>query len=482
MRAFVALTVLATLILTTLPGVPSPAILQPHPILSLVSSQHTELESTLSWLVANAYSNGSYGQYYEGQAAAAAYALWLNDSGSHNAASSYAYLAGQLNDSKSWFWGSFGEADVPGEVLFSIALGQHLNLIQNLPEISSRLLQFQQPNGGFEGFYGVPSTSVDTAMALWGLSIAGTIPPENRTSAVNYLLTLQNPDGSFSLASTITADPLSSLGPDPTSITALVILVLRDNGFNLGNPSILKALGFLAKAASNGFNGPGHIYAASLSILSFLQYDQPREAASALAYLRAQQNSDGGFADIIRSTPASNALDTGWAAVALQFGIIEGATTGGPVNRPPTARFSFNPEEPRNGTTVSFDAGSSMDSDGDSLSFAWTFGDGGSASGPVVTHVYTTSGVYTATLTVMDSGVNPEALLNTSWLNVTVQQSKAPARAAPSPSTPTSSAVIILALLAVAIVTVYLVVRSSKRKLVPKITVASPRPGAVFEA
>src|SRR6266571_3192207 len=96
MRAFVALTFLVILSLAALPGGPSPTISQPNPALASASSQHTEVESALSWLVADEYSNGSYGPYYEEQAAAAAYALWLNDSESHYAASSYAYLAGQL--------------------------------------------------------------------------------------------------------------------------------------------------------------------------------------------------------------------------------------------------------------------------------------------------------------------------------------------------------------------------------------------------
>ncbi len=452
--------------------------------LSPTPSQSSEVVSALNWLTAHEGSDGSYGLYLEGQTAAAAYALWLNDSESRYAASSYSYLAEQLKDPTNFLW---FESDIPGEVLFSLAITGHLGLIQNTPDVSSRLLNLQQVDGGFEGYYNLTTmhtvtSSVDTAMALLGLMNAQAMPNENRTAAVNYLLTLQNPDGSFNLTHNGAADPIYSLGPDTISITALVVLVLRDNGFSSASVVIQKSLGFLTKVALAGFNGQGHVYAAALSTLTFLQCYRPHEAAAALAYLATQQNGhDGSFRDVSRSS-GSNALDTGWAAVALQYGIIEGITTGGPVNRPPTAKFSFTPEEPTNGIAVSFDAGSSLDSDGDSLSYAWTFGDGGSASGQVVTHVYTTSGDYTATLTVTDSGVNPAALVNTAWLDVTVQQSKAPARAAPSPSTLTSSAMIILALLAVAIVTVYLVVRSSKRKLVPKITVASPRAGAVFEA
>jgi len=418
----------------------------------------------LAWLSTNESSDGSYGPYFEEQAAAAAYALWLNDSRSHYAASSYAYLSGQLSDSSTWFWGSFGEADVPGEALFSIATTQHLSLVQDLSGVSSRLLQFQQPNGGFEGFYGVPSTSVDTAMALWGLSTAQTMPRENRTAAFDYLLTLQNPDGSFNLTRTVSADPLSSLGPDPISITALVALVLRDSGFTLCNPAILKALGFLTTATLDGFNGPGHVYGASLSTLAFLENYRPHEADSSLAYLTTQQNRDGGFGDVNRSTNGSDALDTGWAAIALQLGVRETGTLPGPLNCPPTARFSFAPKQPANGTPVAFDGRSSSDEDGDELSYAWTFGDGGSASGPTVAHVYAGSGVYTVTLTVTDSGVNPDALSSTTWLSITVQQTQGLGRTATSPSPLTTSAELALVVVLALVVAGYLMFRMKRRR------------------
>ncbi len=49
-----------------------------------------------------------------------------------------------------------------------------------------------------------------------------------------------------------------------------------------------------------------------------------------------------------------------------------------------------------------FDASSSYDADGDSLSYAWDFGDGDTATGVKVGHVYKKIGKYTVTLTVDD--------------------------------------------------------------------------------
>ncbi len=57
-------------------------------------------------------------------------------------------------------------------------------------------------------------------------------------------------------------------------------------------------------------------------------------------------------------------------------------------NRPPVARFvvSYNGADPRQ---ISVDGTTSSDPDGDPLTYAWTFGDGGTAAGATATHTYT---------------------------------------------------------------------------------------------
>jgi len=54
-------------------------------------------------------------------------------------------------------------------------------------------------------------------------------------------------------------------------------------------------------------------------LLVFADYSYANDAAATDNFILSQQNSDGGFRDIIRSSTGSNALDTGWAAVALQL-------------------------------------------------------------------------------------------------------------------------------------------------------------------
>jgi PKD repeat protein len=71
-----------------------------------------------------------------------------------------------------------------------------------------------------------------------------------------------------------------------------------------------------------------------------------------------------------------------------------------PKNALPIARFNVSCTQ----RTCSFDGSTSSDRDGPIAEYAWHFGDGTSASGPVVSHEYPAAASYTATLTVTDAG------------------------------------------------------------------------------
>ena len=84
--------------------------------------------------------------------------------------------------------------------------------------------------------------------------------------------------------------------------------------------------------------------------------------------------------------------------------LYTGSSTA-PVNSPPTASFT----EACADLACSFNASGSSDSDGTIASYAWTFGDGDTASGVNPPHTYATGGTYTVTLTVTDdSGATGE--------------------------------------------------------------------------
>ncbi|MFZ5988339.1 MAG: glycoside hydrolase family 9 protein [Bacillota bacterium] len=72
-------------------------------------------------------------------------------------------------------------------------------------------------------------------------------------------------------------------------------------------------------------------------------------------------------------------------------------------NAAPTASFSILPEAPTTDDSVSFDATSSIDSDGSITYYAWDFGDGLEGSGAIANHKYKTAGTYKVKLTVTDN-------------------------------------------------------------------------------
>jgi len=294
------------------------------PSIVLAPANNSGLQAALRWLANNQSSDGSYGAFFEHGAAAAAYALWLNNTSSSRASSTYSWLSTQLDNSSSWFWGSYGEADVPGAVLFSMAASENLDLIQ-VSSVASNLLQFQQSNGGFIGYYSTAlgqsvASSVDTAEALRGLIDARAINATSEQRAVNYLFTLQNPNGSFNLTQSISYDPIYSQGPEPVSITALVLLSLKDASYSSSDSHVSKALSFLAGTPrySPITNDTSAVYSASLAALAFHAYGENGNAANAIAFILNRQGPDGGFRDSTRSSSGSDALDTGWAAIALE--------------------------------------------------------------------------------------------------------------------------------------------------------------------
>src|SRR5436309_81956 len=345
------------MILATSPGVlPSPASIVRNPSTpSFLPTLSSGLGGALHWLDSNQSSSGSYGDYREHWAAAAAYALWLNDSKSANAALSYSYLAKQMSDPSSWFWGAYGEADVPGLVLYSIA-----------------------------------ST----------------------------------------------------------------LLALKSYGFTIDQAPISNGLRFLSEAVLASSCENGHVYSTAVSTLVFNAFDQPYESAASTVYILSQENRDGGFSDSSRSSyPQSDALDTGWAAIALEPQSTGEARIPSPTNCLPVAVFSFSPQPSTVGVSVQFNASKSYDLDTDQLSFIWTFGDGSSGEGVNPSHMYTEAGNFTVTLTVIDSGTNPGPLSSTKSGTITIQ----PSTVQKSPGLPISTEALWIILGAIGLVAVIVV-------------------------
>lgn len=73
------------------------------------------------------------------------------------------------------------------------------------------------------------------------------------------------------------------------------------------------------------------------------------------------------------------------------------------VNQSPIANFNFTPTTGIAPELVSFSGLTSVDPDGSIVNYEWNFGDGGTGSGAMPIHSYTTAGIFQITLTVTDN-------------------------------------------------------------------------------
>jgi len=102
-----------------------------------------------------------------------------------------------------------------------------------------------------------------------------------------------------------------------------------------------------------------------------------------------------------------------------------------PQNLPPVARMASNATRILHGQEILFNANGSSDPDGDPLTYAWDFGDGGDGTGIEAIHQFLTDGTFTVKLTVSDG-----SLTNSSYMYVFVFNG-APVIRSFVPTTPT---------------------------------------------
>jgi PKD repeat protein len=124
----------------------------------------------------------------------------------------------------------------------------------------------------------------------------------------------------------------------------------------------------------------------------------------------------------LTATPDASSAFAGWSGDCSGSGSCQvtmdqarAVTATFKPNMPPAASITVT----CTALTCSFDGSGSSDSDGTIASYAWSFGDNASGSGPTVSHTYAKPGSYTVTLTVTDnsgatatvsSAVNPISL------------------------------------------------------------------------
>ena len=140
-------------------------------------------------------------------------------------------------------------------------------------------------------------------------------------------------------------------------------------------------------------------------------------AAAAQAWQLTASNTITRLADVAVSGAA---LSTSVPAQSVTLFVM--SPSGAPVNQPPVARATAAPTTGIAPLAVTFDGGSSNDPDGSIASYAWTFGDGGSATGRTTSHTYQGAGTYSATLTVTDN----QGAINSTTLAIVVNSGPTP--------------------------------------------------------
>jgi PKD repeat protein len=97
-----------------------------------------------------------------------------------------------------------------------------------------------------------------------------------------------------------------------------------------------------------------------------------------------------------------NAFRTLLVAVAVLMTSCSNEISVTAPNQAPVAKFSISSTQGVAPFTVNVDAGESSDTDGSVVTYAWDFGDGGTATGVTASHVYQAAGPFTVSLTVTD--------------------------------------------------------------------------------
>ncbi|CAA0100825.1 Alpha-L-arabinofuranosidase C [Halioglobus japonicus] len=254
----------------------------------------------------------------------------------------------------------------------------------------------------------------DTLSYVWdfgdGSSSTEVAPSHTYTQAGNYTATLTVNDGELS---SDTRDLLiTALSVEPAGVDCEVTIHYEWNtGFTTGvrliNTSNVGITDWSVTLDYSGASSIATIWNAKLS------GNGPYTASNHSNNATIAPNSSVVF--LFNSRKAA----TGSPASIPTLG---GLCTGSNTNNAPIAHVSATPLEGTAPLSVDFTGVNSSDPDGDRLVYAWSFGDGETATGESVSHTYSKAGVYSATLKVTDPGYASDS----TSIDITVNQAAPP--------------------------------------------------------
>ena len=237
------------------------------------------------------------------------------------------------------------------------------------------------PYGGSEGnavsFDGTGSTDPDgnTLTYAWdfgdGATGTGATPTHEYADNGSYTVSLTVSDGNG--------------GTDTKTTTATVTNLAPTGTFVVPSAGVPQGTGFTISIASATDPSAGLQYAFDC------EDDATFSTPSGSPSLTCTIGTSGEHTVAGRVIDKDGAFSTYSASVAITS----------PTNAAPVASVG-GPYAGQEGTAVSFSATGSSDTDGDALTYAWEFGDGGTGTGLTTTHTYADDGTYTVSVTVSD--------------------------------------------------------------------------------
>lgn len=286
-------------------------------ILTLIlTNTHATSIDAQNWLVNHQGANGDFNNaFFSGDASAALTAL-----PTANKALTANYLNIELNNFASF--STWGDAQ---SAAYAIA-AMHGNSfpIDNESAVINKLLTFRDnTTGGFIGWYEAPAfnqvtSAPDTALALIALKTTNTLNPAELTQSLNYLLSLQNPDGSYNLTANTESSGLAAFTPTKQSTTALVLMALAVNGLNESNtPQVTQSLNYLENQIQCQSPIAQNSNALALTAAALNIFSKTQSAQFAAYYLQQNEQPDGGFFEPARGSNNENPIDTALASIEL---------------------------------------------------------------------------------------------------------------------------------------------------------------------
>ncbi len=138
-------------------------------------------------------------------------------------------------------------------------------------------------------------------------------------------------------------------------------------------------------------------------------FDGDGEADASASVVEHAFTDPGTYAVSLTVTDDAGNIDT--VTLSIQIG----GDTDEPGAGLPIAALQRSPIEPIAGESVLFNGTSSIDPDGQIVSFAWDFDNDGEidSTAPIAEHTYAEAGAYTVSLTVTDSDGNPSTIAET---------------------------------------------------------------------